>query len=76
LIFNHQWIIYDIAANSLFSGFSFKVNYKAEDIGYDAYLSGDNVVSGTTAIVPEPISSILFLTGVVALAVRSYGKRR
>lgn len=67
---------YDIAAGSSLNGFSFTVDYHAGNISYDAYLSEDNVVSGTTALVPEPISSILFLSGGVTLVFRTYLKRR
>lgn len=67
---------YDIVAGNSLSGFSFTVDYRAGDIAYNAYFSGDNIVSGTTAVVPEPISSILFLSGGATLAIRSYMKRR
>lgn len=67
---------YDIVAGSSLSGFQFTVDYHAGNISYDAYLSGDSVVSGTTSIVPEPISSLLFLSGGATLACRTYLKRR
>jgi hypothetical protein len=40
------------------------------------FFTGDNVVSGTTAFVPEPISSVLFVTGGATLVVRCYLKRK
>jgi hypothetical protein len=54
---------YDINAGNSLSGYSFTVDYQAGDISYDAFFSGDNVVSGTTAVTPEPISSTLFIVG-------------
>jgi len=68
---------YDILANSSLNGFSFTIDHQAGNIAYDAYFSGDNVVSGTTApIVPEPVSSILFLTGGAVFGGRTYWKKR
>ena len=69
---------HDIAAGNSLGGFRFTVDYQAGNISYDAYLSGDNVVSGNTVatVVPEPVSSILFLTGGAALGLRSYVRRK
>lgn len=60
----------DIAAGSSLGSFSFTIDYQAGSIPYDAYFSDLQVVSGNTAIalVPEPISSVLFISGGILLA--------
>ncbi|MBI5195186.1 MAG: hypothetical protein HZA10_02570 [Nitrospirae bacterium] len=64
----------DIAASSSLGGFSFTVDYPAGDIPYTAYFSDHrrsfDTTTGMTAVAPEPISSILFLSGGAVLAVR------
>jgi hypothetical protein len=71
----------DLAAGNNLSGFSFKVNYQAGSTPYTAYFDdhsgGFSSTSGTTALVPEPVSTILFLSGGSVLALRRYiGKKR
>jgi hypothetical protein len=66
----------DIAPGSSLGLFSFTVDYRAGNIAYDAFLSDDNVVSGMTALVPEPVSSLLFLAGGSILTGRLYYRRK
>lgn len=68
---------FDIPARSSLNGFSFTLGYRAGNISYDAFFSEDNVVPGTTApLVPEPISSVLFVAGGTLLAGVTYRRRR
>ncbi len=71
---------YDIAAGSSLGLFSFTIDYKAEDIAYTAYLDdhqgGINISSGITTMVPEPVSSILFLFGGLPFFLKRYFKRK
>jgi hypothetical protein len=70
--------VYDIAAGNNLGLFSFTLDYRAGNISYDAYLSttsGNQIVSGTTALVPEPVSSTLFIVGGAALGFRQLKKR-
>jgi hypothetical protein len=67
---------YDIAAGNSLGGFSFTVDYQAGDIAYDAFFSGDQMISGTTSLVPEPVSSTLFVIGGAVLGFRRFMKRK
>lgn len=70
---------YDIAAGSSLGGFSFTIDYRAGDIPYTAYFdteSGSSYISGTTIIVPEPISSSLFIIGGAILGIRRCWKNK
>lgn len=69
-------LAYDIGAGNSLGLFSFTVDNQIGDISYDAYLSGDNVVSGTTTLVPEPISLTLFVMGAGVLAGRRYLRKK
>jgi hypothetical protein len=67
---------YDIAAGNSLGGFRFTVDYRAESVSYDAYFSDDSVVSGiTAAVVPEPISSTLFIAGGLTLGLRRFRRK-
>ncbi|MBI4682475.1 MAG: PEP-CTERM sorting domain-containing protein [Nitrospirae bacterium] len=74
----------DITAGNELSGFSFTVDHQIGNISYWAEFrnnSGYTATSGTTAplappVVPEPISTVLFLTGGSLLVIRNRWKRR
>jgi hypothetical protein len=69
---------YDIAAGNSLSGFNFTVDYQAGDTSYNAYFDdhagGFTSTSGTTsgigAMVPEPLSAVLFVVGGMAFGIR------
>ncbi|MBI5195695.1 MAG: PEP-CTERM sorting domain-containing protein [Nitrospirae bacterium] len=72
-----------LPGNSL-SGFRFKSDYQLGDMPFEAYFittsgglsSSSGMTSGTSVpVVPEPISSILFLSGGATLAVKRLRKR-
>ncbi len=72
----------DITPGNSLSGFSFIINYQAGSIPFKAYfrdLSGTTpsytYVDGTTAVAPEPVSSLLFLIGGIPLGLRRLLKR-
>ncbi len=71
---------YDIAANDYLGGFGFTVNYQVGNISYtaefDDHAGTQYVTSGTTTLVPEPISTVLFLSGGATLALRNYLRRK
>jgi hypothetical protein len=70
---------YDIASGNSKSGFGFTINYQAGNNPYTAYFDdhagNTSFTSGTTALAPEPLSFILFLSGGVMLTVRNYLKK-
>ncbi len=71
---------YDIAANNSLGGFSFNVNQQLGNIAYtaefDDHAGNLSAFAGTTAVAPEPVSSVLFLIGSAALGGKSFLKRR
>lgn len=75
---------YAVSAGSSLPGFSFKTDSQVGSIYFDAYFIkgtsslsyADGMTSGTSVpVAPEPISSILFLSGGATLAVRRLRKR-
>lgn len=78
--------LYTVPAGGSLSGFNFEIDRRLGDIEFDAYfltstnanVSSGGITHGTTVvpIVPEPISSILFLSGGAMLTVRTYLKKR
>jgi hypothetical protein len=69
---------YDTATGNNLGLFSFTLDYRAGNISYDAYLStssGNQIVSGTATLVPEPVSSTLFLVGGATLGFRRFRKK-
>ena len=71
---------YDIPAGNSKSGFGFTINYKAGNIPFTAYFDdhAGNIspLTGATALAPEPVSSLLFLSGGITLAVKYYRRKR
>lgn len=79
-VYANSNLYYILAGNSL-PGFGFKTNYQAGSLKFSAAFmnSSDGVstyggMSTGTTVVPEPVSAILFLSGVTTIAVRRYLK--
>lgn len=73
---------YDINPGNALAGFNIKSGTQLSNISYDSFFTGaggEQVFSGTATaapIVPEPVSSLLFVTGAGVLAGRKYLKRK
>ncbi len=68
---------YDIPDGYSFGGFDFTIDYRAWDVPYTAYFdtgSGTSNTTGTTSLVPEPVSMVLFITGGAVLGFRRFRK--
>jgi hypothetical protein len=69
-----------IAAGNSLGGFSFIIDHQLGDSDFAAEFNNAQgnkfAFSGTTTVVPEPVSTILFLAGGATLAVRRYVRRR
>ena len=73
----------DIATGNALSGFSFTINSQIGNTAYTAFFDNHvenrSYTTGTTAsfpVVPEPVSTVLFLTGGAAMAFRYRQKRK
>ena len=69
---------YDITAGSSLGGFSFTTQQRIRDVEYEAeFWNGQNtsIIAGTVAVAPEPVSTVLFLTGGAAMFIRSRMKK-
>lgn len=69
---------YDIAPGSSQSGFRFTVNQQVGSLAYTAEFDdyqNQYAIAGNTAVVPEPISSVLFLTGGAVMGCRRFFKK-
>jgi len=72
-----------IAANSSLGGFSFSIDHQLGDSDFVAeFKNGQNsfafegITQAAPPVVPEPVSSTLFIIGGAAFGVRSYLKRK
>ena len=78
----------DIAAGNELSGFSFRTNSQIGNVAYTTFFDDHNSgrsftteitalnVIGNVAVVPEPISTVLFLSGGATMAFRYRQKRK
>ncbi len=68
----------DITAGNSLGGFSFTTQERIGAVNYEAeFWNGQNtsIIAGTVAVAPEPVSTVLFLTGGAAMFIRSRMKK-
>jgi hypothetical protein len=65
-----------ISAGDSLGGFSFRTNTRVGDVSYHAEFVGVSSIDGTTTVVPEPLSMVLFLVGGVLMTVMYRAKRK
>ena len=72
----------DITAGNSLGGFSFTTQQRIGDVEGDVeyeaeFWNGQNtsIIAGTVAVAPEPVSTVLFLTGGAAMFIRSRMKK-
>lgn len=70
----------DIAAGNALSGFSFRTNSQIGNTAYTAFFddhdSSRSYTTGIPVVVPEPVSTVLFLSGGATMAFRYRQKRK
>jgi hypothetical protein len=65
-----------ISAGDSRGGFSFTVNAQVGEVSYHAEFLNVSSIDGTTTVVPEPLSMVLFLVGGVLMTVMYRAKRK
>jgi hypothetical protein len=65
-----------ISAGDSLDGFSFITDTQVGNVSYHAEFLGVSSIDGTTTVVPEPLSTVLFLVGGVLMTVMYRAKRK